>query len=127
MGIGFSVLKVAARDVGCLRVEEVIVNLLSNAIKYGEGKPVHVSLREIRLGDWVELRVSDRGMGIRPDEQDRIFEKFQRISSPHHAVAGLGLGLYIVRNLVEAHGGLIRVESKLGDGATFVVELPKSV
>jgi PAS domain S-box-containing protein len=104
-----------------LRVEQIATNLLSNALKYGKGAPVEIELRG--EGDSVVLRVADHGIGIPPDQQRRIFERFE------HAVAtreygGFGLGLWIVRQLVELMGGTIWVESVVGKGATFCVELP---
>jgi PAS domain S-box-containing protein len=104
-----------------LRVEQIATNLLSNALKYGKGAPVEIELSG--HGDTVLLRVVDHGIGIPPDQQRRIFERFE------HAVAtreygGFGLGLWIVRQLVELMGGTIWVESVVGKGATFCVELP---
>lgn len=103
------------------RVEQVIVNLLTNAAKYGAGKPVDVTVvRE----DGVELRVRDRGIGVAGDEQERVFSAFERTSAARD-FAGLGLGLYITRHIVEAHGGSITCQSDgPGMGATFCVRLP---
>jgi signal transduction histidine kinase len=103
------------------RVEQVVTNLLANAMKFGAGKPIDVALA--RIGDRAQLSVHDRGIGIEPERQARIFERFERAVSASH-YGGLGLGLYICRRIVEAHGGSIRVESQPGAGATFVVELP---
>jgi signal transduction histidine kinase len=103
------------------RMEQVIDNLLSNAIKYGRGTPVDVSVR--REGDRGVLVVSDRGIGISAEHQDRIFGRFERAVEDRR-YPGLGLGLWIVRQVVEAHGGTIRVESTPGQGAAFTVELP---
>ncbi|WP_438031962.1 AAA family ATPase [Sorangium sp. So ce204] len=103
------------------RMEQVLINLLSNAIKYGAGAPVHVVVRGD--GDRALLVVRDHGMGIAEADQARIFERFERAVSVRN-FGGLGLGLYIVRWIVTSHGGTIRVESKPGAGATFVVELP---
>jgi signal transduction histidine kinase len=69
------------------------------------------------------LTVQDQGIGIAKEDQSRIFERFERAVSPNEA-SGLGLGLYIVKEILEAHGGSIRVESELGKGATFIVRLP---
>ncbi|WNG58345.1 PAS domain-containing protein [Archangium gephyra] len=109
-----------------LRLEQVITNLLSNAIRYGAGRPIHV--RTEAEGDRVRLVVRDQGAGIPPEAQARLFDKFgkfERSPSERHA-GGLGLGLYITRRLVEALGGHIRMESRLGEGSTFTVELPRS-
>jgi PAS domain S-box-containing protein len=109
---------------GCwdrVRMEEVVTNLLSNAVKYGAGRPIELTL-EAQNG-WIRLRVRDQGMGISPEDHVRIFERFQRVS--RSAQGGLGLGLWIVRAIVEAMRGTVRVESTLGAGAAFTVELPR--
>ena len=103
------------------RLDEVVMNLLANAIKFGGGKPVTVGLEA--MGNVVRLRVSDQGIGISPDRLPYIFERFERAVSSRH-YGGLGLGLYIVRELVEALGGTVRAESQPGHGSTFAVELP---
>ncbi|MFL5347590.1 MAG: ATP-binding protein [Hyalangium sp.] len=106
-----------------LRLERVVTNLLSNALKFGRGKPIEVRLAQV--DGRARLTVKDHGVGIPPEAQRRIFERFEREKSAvRHA--GFGLGLYIVRQLVEAHGGLIRVESTPGEGAAFTVELPRA-
>jgi signal transduction histidine kinase len=105
------------------RLEQVATNLLTNALKYGRGTPVEVRVREER-GRGV-LEVSDRGIGVAPEDQARVFERFERAVSSRH-YAGLGLGLWIVRRILEAHGGAIRLRSAPGQGATFTVELPLS-
>ncbi len=105
-----------------LRLDQIVTNLLTNAVKYGEGKPITVEV-EAR-GDLALLRVKDQGIGIAPADQQRVFERFERAASERH-YGGLGLGLWLSRQLVEALGGTIRVESELGAGATFTVELPR--
>ncbi len=105
-----------------LRLEQVVVNLLSNAIKYGRGHPILVTLNA-RNGKAV-LVVKDQGIGIKPLDQDRLFQRFER-ASPSAKFGGLGLGLYITRQIVEAHGGTICVDSQEGVGSTFAVELPQ--
>ncbi|PTL79536.1 ATP-binding protein [Vitiosangium sp. GDMCC 1.1324] len=110
--------------VGCwdrLRLEQVITNLVDNAIKYGAGTPVHVHL--YANAGQVHLDVRDEGIGIAPEYQSRIFDRFGRAVSERH-YGGLGLGLYITRTIVEAMSGSIRVESMPGQGATFRVVLP---
>jgi PAS domain S-box-containing protein len=104
------------------RMEQVVSNLIGNAIKYGAGSPIEVILRR-KGAELVELRVRDYGLGIAKEAQDRIFNRFERAVSVRN-ISGLGLGLYIVRNIVDAHHGSIRVESDLGQGAIFIVELP---
>ena len=105
-----------------LRISQVVTNLLANAVKYGGGNPV-----EIEYGprdDRATLVVRDHGIGIDPVDQPQIFERFERAVSSRN-YGGLGLGLYIVKRIVEAHGGTIRVESTPGEGAAFFVELPR--
>lgn len=103
------------------RLEQVITNLVTNAIKYGAGAPINVHLE--RHGERARLEIRDRGIGIAAHEQERIFDRFERAVSAKH-YGGLGLGLYIVRRIVDAHGGRIAVDSPPGSGAVFVVELP---
>lgn len=103
------------------RIEQVVCNLLSNAARYGGGC-VRASLR--CLEDEVELRVSDQGPGIPTEHQQRIFQPFERAGA-ERGKTGLGLGLHIVRQIVEMHGGSIRVDSKPGHGAAFIVRLPR--
>jgi signal transduction histidine kinase len=104
-----------------VRIEQVVVNLLSNAMKYSRGSPIEVAVG--RVGDQARIVVRDRGIGISIDDQARIFNRFERACSSRE-FGGLGLGLWITRQVVESHRGTIRVESELGKGATFVVELP---
>ncbi|WP_437873536.1 AAA family ATPase [Sorangium sp. So ce363] len=105
------------------RVDQIVSNLLANAIKFGAGKPVEISIGE--EAGTARLSVQDHGIGIDPARQGQIFERFERAVSDRH-YGGLGLGLYISRRIAEAHGGSIRVESALGAGATFIVELPRA-
>ena len=102
-----------------LRLEQVVVNLLTNAIKYGGGQ-VEVGTQG---GSEALLTVRDHGQGIGPEDQQRIFEPYERLASAA-GEDGAGLGLYIVREVVRAHGGRIEVESAPGQGATFRVFLP---
>jgi PAS domain S-box-containing protein len=104
------------------RLEQVLLNLLSNAVKYGAGKPVDVIVEG--CDGEVRLLVSDQGIGIADVDRERIFDAFERAAPVEH-FAGLGLGLYIARRIVEAHGGQIEVSSVPGQGATFAVTLPK--
>ncbi|KFE62377.1 ATP-binding protein [Hyalangium minutum] len=103
------------------RLDQVMVNLLTNAAKYGAGQPVHVRVE--REGDSARLTVRDEGIGIAPEVLPRIFGRFERGVSERQ-YGGLGLGLYISRELARAMGGEVRVHSRLGEGATFTLELP---
>ncbi len=103
------------------RLDQVMVNLLTNAAKYGAGHPVHVRVE--RAGDLARLIVRDEGIGVAPEVLPRIFGRFERGVSDRQ-YGGLGLGLYISRELVRAMDGAVRVHSRLGEGATFTVELP---
>ena len=105
------------------RLDQVFTNLVGNAVKYGEGSPIEVRLAD--TGSEVVVSVLDRGAGIAAEDQARIFERFERLVSHRH-YGGFGLGLWIVRQLVEAHGGRIEVHSQPGHGAQFIVALPKN-
>jgi signal transduction histidine kinase/CHASE1-domain containing sensor protein len=102
------------------RLDQVLTNLLANALKYGAGKPVVVRVEPRR--DRAVLSVEDLGIGISEPDQRRIFERFERAVSRRN-YGGFGLGLWIVRQIVEALGGTVRVESFPGAGSTFIVEL----
>lgn len=104
-----------------VRLDQVISNLLSNAIKYAPDRPIEIHARE-RDG-YVRISVRDYGPGVPVSEQERIFQRFER-AVPHSSISGLGLGLYITRQIVELHGGTIHVESEPGQGANFIVDLP---
>jgi signal transduction histidine kinase len=104
-----------------MRVEQVLTNLISNAIKYGMGRPIDVAMASNQT--IATLSVTDHGIGIAPADQARIFDRFERASPANH-FGGLGLGLFITRQIVDALGGTIRVASELGKGSTFTVELP---
>jgi signal transduction histidine kinase len=105
-----------------LRLEQVLTNLVSNAVKYGRGAPVDIAISTSAAE--VELSVRDRGIGISEEDQRRLFHRFER-AVPTRSYAGFGLGLWICRELVRAHGGDIRLESTVGEGATFTVRLPR--
>ncbi|MDP2257852.1 MAG: hybrid sensor histidine kinase/response regulator [Polaromonas sp.] len=103
------------------RIEQVVINLLTNALRYGNGQPVEISLTPAHEGARIDVR--DQGKGIAAQDQQRIFEQFERVAG-NHGSGGLGLGLYISQQLVEAHGGTLSVQSQPGEGAVFTVILP---
>jgi PAS domain S-box-containing protein len=102
------------------RLEQAIVNVISNALKYAPGQPISITLE--RRGSEAVLMVDDRGIGIEPDALGRIFNRFERASSTKSG--GLGLGLYIAREIVMQHGGSIRAERRRGGGSRFTITLP---
>ncbi len=109
-----------------LALSHCLLNLLDNALKYSRTR------REVRIaaesrGDMVAVSVADRGIGIAPGDQKRIFEKFVRVETGLvHDVKGAGLGLSLVDQIVRAHGGRVEVESTLGEGSTFTLVLPRA-
>jgi PAS domain S-box-containing protein len=106
------------------RIEQVIDNLLANAVKFGAGQPVEVAAEA--EGARARVIVRDHGIGIAPEDQRRIFERFERAVPTRH-YGGFGLGLWIVRNIVEAHGGDVRVWSQPGQGSRFEFTLPREL
>ncbi len=104
------------------RVEQVATNLISNAIKFGRGNPIEVEVSA--FDGHARLAVRDHGIGVPAAMQEKIFQPFERAVSVRH-YGGLGLGLFIVRTIVESLDGTVRVESAPGAGATFIVELPR--
>jgi PAS domain S-box-containing protein len=107
-----------------VRIEQVVQNLLSNAVKYSSrGSTVRVELRQ--TGDTALLAVHDEGVGIPAEAIPHLFERFYRVNQPETAsVSGVGVGLYVVREIVRLHGGAVRVQSTPGVGSSFTVELP---
>jgi signal transduction histidine kinase len=105
-----------------LRLDEVITNFLSNAIKYGAGKPIQIRVFASKTTATIEIE--DQGIGISAADQQRLFERFARVVSPEH-YGGLGLGLWIVKLLIEAMGGKVAVRSTVGHGSVFSAELPR--
>jgi signal transduction histidine kinase len=108
------------------KIMQILINLVSNAVKYSpRGGVVRVTAQP--SDRWLELRVSDSGVGIPPEARSRIFDRFFRVSSfETKGIPGTGLGLSIVKGLVELHGGRIWVESEIGRGSTFHVTLPQT-
>ncbi|WP_224248584.1 PAS domain-containing sensor histidine kinase [Hyalangium gracile] len=105
-----------------LRVEQILQNLLSNAIKYGHGLPIELELTAD--AQWARVVVRDQGIGISAEDQARLFQRFERLASERH-YSGFGLGLWIVRQILDAMGGRIHVRSEPGKGSVFTVELPR--
>jgi PAS domain S-box-containing protein len=125
LGNGSEIRLTAERTIGNWdrsRVEQVVLNLLSNAIKYGAQKPIDVRLAG--TPDAAILTVTDRGIGIPAEDLERIFGRFERVVGDRD-FSGLGIGLYIARHIVDAHGGVIHVSSAPGQGSVFTVELPR--
>ncbi len=105
------------------RLERAIINILSNAVKYSpEGTTI--TIRMSRRDSWTVLRITDQGVGISPEDQAVLFQPFGRLSRTRDMARGTGLGLYIVKRIVDAHRGSIRVESRLGEGTTVEIALP---
>jgi len=108
------------------RMDQILTNLLSNAIKYGQGRPISVEFSPLgpEAGSDISIAVRDRGIGMSRDVLDRIFDRFERAVTDRE-YGGLGLGLWIARQVVEAMGGTIAAESDPGRGSTFTVRLPR--
>jgi signal transduction histidine kinase len=106
------------------RIEQVILNLITNAIRYGNSSPIKLTISS--GGGFAYIEVKDEGRGISLDRQKKIFERFER-GSEDKAVDGLGLGLYISREIMKHHHGEILLESALGKGSTFLLKLPVKV
>lgn len=107
-----------------LLLDQIFTNLLSNAIKYGMGKPIEIAVQA--SPEEAHLIVRDQGIGIAAEDQARIFDRFERaVTRRQHG--GFGVGLWIVRQLVNAHGGSITVESSPNAGSTFKVVLPRNI
>jgi signal transduction histidine kinase len=105
------------------RIEQVLLNLLVNAITFSNGSgPVEISLRQAE--SFAEVKVRDQGPGIPPHVLPHVFDRFYRVDDERSAREGLGLGLFIAREIVNAHEGRIEAESEIGNGATFIVSLP---
>lgn len=104
------------------RIQVALHNLLSNALKFGPGRPIEVSVRE--QDEEVHMAVSDQGPGLTPEDRGRLFERFARVA-PVRQYGGFGLGLWIVRQIAEEHGGRVEVWSEPGEGARFGLTLPR--
>jgi len=106
-----------------MRLEQVIVNYLTNAIKYSPDK-LEIEIESIVDENWLEVRVTDHGIGISKELQEQLFEKFFRVEESSNRFQGLGIGLFICQEIIQRHGGICGVESKLGEGSTFFFKLP---
>ena len=106
-----------------LRIEQVVTNLLTNSLKYAAGTPVEITLSGTKQD--VTVTVSDEGPGIPESARERVFLRFER-AAPTRNFGGLGLGLYVARQIVEAHGGEISLNAQRPRGAQFVIRLPRS-
>lgn len=105
-------------------LELAIMNLLENAVKYSRA-PAHISVSIQQLGEEVELVIQDKGIGIPPEDVEHVFDRFYTVNKAHsRRLGGAGLGLSIVKNIIEKHGGTISVASKLGEGTAFTLLLP---
>jgi signal transduction histidine kinase len=104
------------------RIEQVVINLLTNAVKYGNGYPVDIIVRGD--SDHATLMVKDHGIGISEKDLERVFERFER-AVDGGKISGLGLGLFISKQIVQMHGGELTVISSLGEGSTFTMKLPR--
>jgi signal transduction histidine kinase len=105
-------------------MDRAIANLLDNAVKYSTRNDA-ITVRLDRVDDEVVITVADRGIGIPPDEQERVFDRFHRVGTNLvHDVKGSGLGLSLVRHIVRAHGGRVTLDSEVGTGSTFAIHLP---
>jgi two-component system phosphate regulon sensor histidine kinase PhoR len=105
------------------RLEQVLMNLINNAVKYS---PINktVTLTTQQIDDNVRVGVADSGIGLSPDQKDKIFERFYRVEDKQNMTSGLGMGLYISKEIINNHNGVICVESEMGKGSTFYFELP---
>ena len=124
--ISFEVPAALEAQIDSARLEQVLTNLLDNAIKYSpDGGPIEVSLSQLD-GAVIELAVRDHGLGIPPERRAQIFERFYQAHADGHR-SGMGLGLYISRQIVEQHGGQIRAEFPPDGGSRFLVHLPSEL
>ena len=112
-----------ARSLECdsARIEQVLNNLISNAAKYSPDGGV-ISIAGYENGDYYSIEIQDDGIGMTPEQTKRVFEKFYR--APNHSIQGTGLGMNIVKRLVELHDGQISIKSEPGRGTTVIFRLP---
>ena len=108
------------------RMIQVLINLISNAIKFTPENG-HVTVAVRCVGQEFVLTVRDTGLGIPKEDLSKVFERFYRVARPEKQITGTGLGLSIVRRIIDAHSGRIDVQSKVGEGTTFVIYLPVKI
>jgi signal transduction histidine kinase len=121
IGLTFAVTPTAQAD--GVRLAQVLTNLFNNAAKYAPGSPISITLSN--ESDFYRIRFSDKGPGIAPEHLEHLFQRFYRV--PGQTSTGSGLGLFICKKIVEAHGGSMSIESKLDEGTTFIIDLPAEV
>jgi signal transduction histidine kinase len=121
IGLTFAVTPIVQAD--GVRLAQVLSNLFSNAAKYAPGSPISISLTNEK--DYYRIRFSDKGPGISPEHTEHLFQRFYRV--PGQTGTGSGLGLFICKKIVEAHGGSISIESKPDEGTTFIIDLPANM
>jgi signal transduction histidine kinase len=105
------------------KIRQVVLNLLSNAIKFTP-ESGRIDVGAVPTDGFVEVSVSDTGVGIAPEDQEAVFEEFRQVGTADKKVEGTGLGLTLCRKFVELHGGKIWVKSQLGAGSTFTFTIP---
>lgn len=106
------------------KIGQVISNFISNAVKYSPvGSTIHVKC--VTINNAVQISVSDEGNGIRPEDQQKLFERYYRVKDQSVTIAGFGIGLYVCAEIIQRHNGKIWVESEVGKGATFYFSLPQ--
>ena len=106
-------------------LKQALTNLVDNAIKYSAGKK-EIDIRLIEREKEVEIQVKDCGVGIPPEEQEKIFDKFYRGTTSTQCVEGVGLGLKIVTHIMEAHQGAVKVQSQVNQGSAFSLIFPRT-
>ncbi len=121
IGLTFAVTPTAQAD--GVRLAQVLTNLFNNAAKYAPGSSISITLSN--ESDFYRIRFSDKGPGIAPEHLEHLFQRFYRV--PGQTSTGSGLGLFICKKIVEAHGGSMSIESKPGEGTTFIIDLPAEV
>ncbi|MGC1376498.1 MAG: ATP-binding protein [Anaerolineales bacterium] len=121
VSLAFAVTPVVQAD--GVRLAQVLTNLFSNAAKYAPGSPISISLTNEK--SYYRIRFSDKGPGISPEHTEHLFQRFYRV--PGQTGTGSGLGLFICKKIIEAHGGSISIESQPGEGTTFIIDLPANM